>query len=64
MIKTIATVRERERELTSKEYSFINNVKKYIEYRDIKIRMEYNLKGEKMLSCTPSFLCAKDKGRR
>ena len=27
MLKNIAKVRERERELTSKEYSFINNTK-------------------------------------
>ena len=64
MLQTIATVRERGRELNSKEYSFINNVKKYIKYRDIKIRMEYNLKDEQSLSCTPSFLCAKDENRR
>ena len=64
MLKTIATVKERERELNFKEYSFINSVKKYIKYKDIKIRMEYNLKDEQTLSCTLSFLCAKDKDRR
>ena len=58
MLKTIATVkkRERERELTSKEYSFINNTKKYIKYRDIKIRMDYNLKELNALSYNLSFL--------
>ena len=57
MLKTIATVkRERERDLTSKEYSFINNTKKYIKYRDIKIRMDYNLKELNALSYNLSFL--------